>query len=137
MRRRPADGLGRSFSVPTTAVKLGSSQERRRAKRTPRQDRPKAKQQVRVRHLAETGKPLTTHMWYDGSQHPWEFKRVWHIEPSLTDADTVYAGVEDAGIFRSTDGGKNWKELAGLRGHGTGPRWQPGAADVPAHHHSG
>jgi len=53
---------------------------------------------------AETGKPLTTHMWYDGSQHPWEFKRVWHIEPSLTDADTVYAGVEDAGIFRSTDG---------------------------------
>src|ERR1700691_5910058 len=27
---------------------------------------------------AETGKPLTTHMWYDGTQHPWEFKRVWH-----------------------------------------------------------
>ncbi len=82
---------------------------------------------------AETGKPLTTHMWYDGSQHPWEFKRVWHIEPSLTDADTVYAGVEDAGIFRSTDGGKNWKELAGLRGHGTGPRWQPGAGGMCLH----
>jgi photosystem II stability/assembly factor-like uncharacterized protein len=72
-------------------------------------------------------------MWYDGSQHPWEFKRVWHIEPSLTDADTVYAGVEDAGIFRSTDGGKNWKELAGLRGHGTGPRWQPGAGGMCLH----
>jgi photosystem II stability/assembly factor-like uncharacterized protein len=82
---------------------------------------------------AETGKPLTTHMWYDGSQHPWEFKRVWHLEPSLTDADTVYAGVEDAGIFRSTDGGKNWKELAGLRGHGTGPRWQPGAGGMCLH----
>ncbi len=82
---------------------------------------------------AETGKPLTTHMWYDGTQHPWEFKRVWHIEPSLTDADTVYAGVEDAGIFRSTDGGKNWKELAGLRGHGTGPRWQPGAGGMCLH----
>jgi len=82
---------------------------------------------------AETGKPLTTHMWYDGSQHPWEFKRVWHIEPSLTDADAVYAGVEDAGIFRSTDGGKNWKELAGLRGHGTGPRWQPGAGGMCLH----
>jgi len=53
----------------------------------------------------ETGKPLTTHQWYDGKQHPWEFKRVWHLEPSLTDPDTVYAGVEDAGLFRSTDGG--------------------------------
>ena len=82
---------------------------------------------------AETGKPLTTHIWYDGTQHPWEFKRVWHIEPSLTDADTVYAGVEDAGLFRSTDGGKNWKELAGLRGHGTGPRWQPGAGGMCLH----
>ena len=82
---------------------------------------------------AETGKPLTTHMWYDGTQHPWEFKRVWHLEPSFTDPDTVYAGVEDAGIFRSTDGGKNWKELAGLRGHGTGPRWQPGAGGMCLH----
>ena len=30
------------------------------------------------------GAPLTTHQWYDGTQHPWEFKRVWHLEPSLT-----------------------------------------------------
>src|SRR5437899_7837030 len=75
----------------------------------------------------QTGKPLTTHQWYDGSQHPWEFKRVWHVEPSLTDPDTVYAGVEDAALFRTSDGGKTWQELAGLRGHGTGPRWQPGA----------
>jgi photosystem II stability/assembly factor-like uncharacterized protein len=82
---------------------------------------------------AETGKPLSTHMWYDGTQHPWEFKRVWHLEPSPTDPDTVYAGVEDAGLFRSTDGGQNWKELAGLRGHGTGPRWQPGAGGMCLH----
>src|SRR6202045_4960367 len=58
----------------------------------------------------ETGKPLTTHQWYDGTQHPWEFKRVWHLEPSLTDPNTVYAGVEDAALFRSTDGGETWKE---------------------------
>src|SRR3989441_916821 len=69
----------------------------------------------------ETGKPLTTHQWYDGTQHPWEFKRVWHLEPSLTDPDTVYAGVEDAGLFRTSDGATTWRELAGLRGHGTGP----------------
>jgi photosystem II stability/assembly factor-like uncharacterized protein len=81
----------------------------------------------------ETGHPLTTHQWYDGTQHPWEFKRVWHLEPSLTEPDTVYAGVEDAALFRSTDGGENWKELPGLRGHGTGPKWQPGAGGMCLH----
>ena len=81
----------------------------------------------------ETGKPLTTHQWYDGTQHPWEFKRVWHLEPSLNDPDTVYAGVEDAALFRTTDGGKTWQELAGLRGHGTGPKWQPGAGGMCLH----
>src|SRR5579871_623230 len=82
---------------------------------------------------AETGKPLTTHQFYDGTQHPWEFKRVWHFEPSLTDADTVYAGIEDAALFRSTDGGESWHELSGLRGHGTGPHWQPGAGGMCLH----
>jgi len=82
---------------------------------------------------AETGAPLTTHQWYDGTQHPWEFKRVWHLEPSLTDPDTVFAGVEDAALFKSTDGGKSWRELAGLRGHGTGPNWQPGAGGMGLH----
>jgi hypothetical protein len=80
-----------------------------------------------------TGKPLTTHQWYDGTQHPWEFKRVWHLEPSLTDPDTVYAGVEDAALFRSTDGAHTWHEVAGLRGHGTGPKWQPGAGGLGLH----
>jgi photosystem II stability/assembly factor-like uncharacterized protein len=77
--------------------------------------------------------PLTTHQWYDGTQHPWEFKRVWHLEPALSDAETIYAGVEDAAIFRSSDGGQNWKELPGLRGHGTGPKWQPGAGGMCLH----
>ena len=82
---------------------------------------------------AETGKPLTTHQWYDGTQHPWEFKRVWHLEPSLSDPDTVYAGVEDAALFRTTNGGRTWEELSGLRGHGTGPKWQPGAGGMCLH----
>jgi photosystem II stability/assembly factor-like uncharacterized protein len=81
----------------------------------------------------ETGAPLTTHQWYDGTQHPWEFKRVWHLEPSLTDPDTVYAGIEDAALFRSTDGAHSWQELAGLRGHGTGPKWSPGAGGMGLH----
>jgi len=82
---------------------------------------------------AATGAPLTTHQWYDGTQHPWEFKRVWHVEPSLSDPDTVFAGVEDAAIFKTTDGGKTWNELSGLRGHGTGPKWQPGAGGMCLH----
>ena len=74
-----------------------------------------------------------THQWYDGTLHPWEFKRVWHLEPSLTDPDMVYAGVEDAALFRSVDGGGSWHELSGLRGHTTGPSWQPGAGGMCLH----
>jgi photosystem II stability/assembly factor-like uncharacterized protein len=74
-----------------------------------------------------------THQWYDGTQHPWEFKRVWHLEPSLTDPDTVYAGVEDAALFHTSDGGKSWQELSGLRQHTTGPSWQPGAGGMCLH----
>jgi BNR/Asp-box repeat len=74
-----------------------------------------------------------THQWYDGTPHPWEFARVWHLEPSLDDPDTVYAGVEDAALFRSTDGGRTWGELAGLREHSTGQSWQPGAGGMCLH----
>ena len=74
-----------------------------------------------------------THQWYDGTPHPWEFARVWHLEPSLDDPDTVYAGVEDAGLFRSGDGGQSWQELPRLRGHESGPSWQPGAGGMCLH----
>ena len=74
-----------------------------------------------------------THQWYDGTPHPWEFKRVWHLEPSLLDPDTVYAGVEDAALFRTGDGGQTWQELPGLRGHGSGSSWTPGAGGLGLH----
>ena len=74
-----------------------------------------------------------THQSINGTPQPWEFKRVWHLEPSLTDPDTVYAGVEDAALFRTTDGGQSWRELSGLRKHGSGPRWQPGAGGMCLH----
>jgi photosystem II stability/assembly factor-like uncharacterized protein len=74
-----------------------------------------------------------THQWYDGTPHPWEFKRVWHLEPSLSDPDVVYAGIEDAALFRSGDGGASWAELSGLRKHGSGPRWAPGAGGMCLH----
>ena len=73
-----------------------------------------------------------THKFYDGTQHPWEFKRIWHIEPSLTDPDTSYAGAEDAALFKTTDGGKTWQELSGLRS-AKGHLWQPGAGGMGLH----
>lgn len=81
---------------------------------------------------AETGQALTTHQWYDGTQHPWEFKRVWHLEPSLTDPDTCYAGVEDAALFKTTNGGATWSEFAGLRA-AKGEKWSPGAGGLCLH----
>ncbi len=74
-----------------------------------------------------------THQWYDGTPHPWEFARVWHFEPAPDDPDIVYAGVEDAGLFRTTDGGHHWEEMPGLRTHGSGPSWQPGAGGMCLH----
>src|SRR5207253_7589781 len=74
-----------------------------------------------------------THLWYDGTVRPWEFARVWHLEPSLTDPDTVYAGVQDAALFRSVDGAQTWQELPGLRGHKSASLWQPGAGGLCLH----
>jgi len=74
-----------------------------------------------------------THQWYDGTPHPWAFVRVWHLEPSLRDPDVVYAGVEDAALFRSSDGGQTWAELSGLRGHSSGSAWQPGGGGMCLH----
>jgi len=74
-----------------------------------------------------------THRWYDGTPHPWEFKRVWHMEPSLTEPDVVFAGVEDAALFKSSDAGITWTELSGLRQHTTGKDWQPGAGGMCLH----
>jgi photosystem II stability/assembly factor-like uncharacterized protein len=84
------------------------------------------------KEFAYDGEP-GTHLHYDGTQRPWQFRRVWHLEPSLTDPDTVYAGVEDAALFRSTDGAQTWQELPGLRRHDSGPKWQPGAGGMCLH----
>ena len=82
--------------------------------------------------FAYDGEP-GTHKWYDGTSRPFEFKRIWHLEPSLTDPDTVYAGAEDAALFRSTDGGQTWDELPALRQHSTAPNWTPGAGGMCLH----
>ncbi|MEZ5488937.1 MAG: exo-alpha-sialidase [Gammaproteobacteria bacterium] len=122
--QRSDDG-GRTWQQPGTSGGKTADQE---------QHEPVAESNRFVYDTSEqTGRPLTTHQWYDGTPHPWEFKRVWHLEPSLTEPDTVYAGVEDAALFVSIDGGANWQELAGLRGHDTGENWTPGAGGMCLH----
>jgi len=73
------------------------------------------------------------HLWYDGTQRPFEFARVWHLEPSLTDPDTAYAGIQDAALFQTTDGGQTWRELPALRNHPSAAAWQPGAGGMCLH----
>src|SRR3954451_3251590 len=121
--QRPDDG-GKTWHQPGTPAGEATT--------TP-EGMPKAESNKFVYDTSpQTGKPLTTHQWYDGTQHPWEFKRVWHLEPSLSDPEAVYAGVEDAAFFRSTDGGKNWHELAALRA-AHGEKWAPGAGGLGLH----
>jgi photosystem II stability/assembly factor-like uncharacterized protein len=74
-----------------------------------------------------------THLWYDGTPHPWAFKRVWHFEPSMDDPDHLFAGVEDAALFQSRDGGKSWAELPALRTDCTPKSWMPGAGGMCLH----
>ena len=118
--QRSSDG-GKTWDTPGGGPRIAAGLSRGR------------EQQIRLRTTPESGANLTTHQWYDGTQHPWEFKRVWHLEPSLSDANTVYAGVEDAALFRLQGWRASWQELSGLRGHGTGPNWQPGAGGMCLH----
>src|SRR3954470_4598549 len=118
MRRRPAAGLGRLSRGRMTAERHGSRRERSRRNLVGPDGIPKGQSNKFV-YEGQVG----THKWYDGTQHPWEFKRIWHLEPSLTEPDVVYAGAEDAAIFNTTDGGKTWKELPGLR-QAKGNLWQ-------------
>ena len=83
--------------------------------------------------FAYAGGDPGTHLWYDGTPRPWEFKRIWHLEPSRTEAETVYAGGEDAALYKSVDGGVTWTELTGLRQHASAPQWQPGAGGLCVH----
>lgn len=73
------------------------------------------------------------HLSYDGTPKPFQFSRIWHLEPSRDDPDLVYAGAQDAALFRSTDGARTWRELPALRGHSSAPGWQPGAGGLCLH----
>lgn len=74
----------------------------------------------------------------DGPRYPTEtgfkFNRVWQLIPGhSSEPDTVFAGVEEAGLFVSRDRGATWSELDGLTSHPTRPGWFPGAGGMCLH----
>jgi photosystem II stability/assembly factor-like uncharacterized protein len=57
-------------------------------------------------------------------------KAVWSLAVA---GDTLYAGVEPAGLYRSDDAGRSWRHVSGLRQHPSRPEWQPGGAGLILH----
>ena len=128
MRRKPAGGSAKSSNARMTAAKSGT-----RPGAGPKNlTRPDGMPKGESNKFVYDGAP-GTHQWYDGTQHPWEFKRVWHLEPSLTIRTRFTRASRTRRCFESTDGGKTWQELSGLREHGQGRTWQPGAGGMCLH----
>lgn len=65
---------------------------------------------------------------YAAGEEP--IKSVWSLAASNGD---LYAGVQPAGLFRSSDRGETWSHVAGLRDHPSRPHWQPGGAGLILH----
>jgi photosystem II stability/assembly factor-like uncharacterized protein len=62
----------------------------------------------------------------------WSLKQVWQLHPT-GDGKTVYAGVEPASLFRSTDAGESFELVKGLYDHPHRPTWQPGGGGLCLH----
>jgi len=60
--------------------------------------------------------------------------RVWQLQPGRDDEpDLVWAGVEPAALFRSTDGGATFELVRGLWDHPHRPTWTPGGGGLGLH----
>jgi len=67
----------------------------------------------------------------EGSE--WSLKRIWQITGHPTEPNTLFAGVEEAGLFVSHDRGGSWKELDGLTRGRSKATWMPGAGGLCLH----
>ncbi|HEV7678460.1 MAG TPA: exo-alpha-sialidase [Candidatus Dormibacteraeota bacterium] len=59
--------------------------------------------------------------------------RIWQIQPSLSEPDVVYAGVEPHALFRSEDGGLSFSLVEGLWQHPHRTTWTPGGGGACLH----
>ena len=66
--------------------------------------------------------------WKEGGDR--KMKQIWTLAPG---PDRLYAGVDEAGLFESADGGESWTPVDGLNEHPTRSAWYPGAGGLCAH----
>ena len=66
--------------------------------------------------------------WPEGGDR--RLTQIWTLARS---GETLYAGVDEAGLFRSGDHGETWQPVDGLNEHPTRPGWQPGLGGLAAH----
>jgi photosystem II stability/assembly factor-like uncharacterized protein len=59
-----------------------------------------------------------------------KLNKIWRIVPA---GDSVFAGVDEAGLFRSDDRGETWKPVEALNEHPSRGGWQPGNGGLCAH----
>jgi len=61
-------------------------------------------------------------------------ERIWTVRPGHpSEPDVLWAGVAQAGLFRSADRGETWSEVPGLNDHPTRSAWSPGAGGLCCH----
>lgn len=59
---------------------------------------------------------------------------IWCIVPGRkSEPDTIFAGVDEAGLFVSKDKGYTWSEFKGLSNHKTSNEWYPGLGGLCCH----
>ena len=57
-------------------------------------------------------------------------REIWTLRENR---GVIYAGVQDAGLFTSSDGGESWRGVSALNDHATRPAWMPGAGGLCCH----
>jgi len=57
-------------------------------------------------------------------------REIWTLRENR---GVIYAGVQDAGLFTSIDGGESWRGVEALNEHATRPAWMPGAGGLCCH----
>ena len=65
---------------------------------------------------------------------PDSLRMIWSLAPGAADRpETLYAGIEPAGLFRSTDAGASWEPLTGFNEHPTRSTWAPAKGGLAVH----
>lgn len=82
----------------------------------------------RSRDLVEWEQIAEGPAWPAGSER--KLKQVWFLQQV---GERIFAGVDDAGLFESTDGGETWRPVAGLNEHPTRRGWFPGFGGMCCH----